>query len=68
MPKVIALTTELDATKRAIAALEQADTSGALVFLRNALSRRKPPHRGPDYRSYDILWIRAHIEKAVIEL
>jgi hypothetical protein len=68
MSRPIKLLPERRAVLDAIRGLESGRPEVALDILRRALSHRKPPKGPRDHRSEGIVRLRAHIEKAIVEL
>jgi len=68
MSQPIRLLPERSAVQQAIRELEAGRADAALDLLRRALSRRKPPKEHADRRTADIVRLRAHIEKSIVEL
>jgi hypothetical protein len=69
MNEPIELVTERVAAQQAIAHLENGRNDAALDILRRAMRMRTPPPSGhPDARSHAIVWLRAKIEKALLEI
>lgn len=66
--KPIPMLTERHAAERAIAELEGGRSGTAVRILREALSRRTRPPKGPDSRSDAILHLRASIEQSIVEI
>jgi hypothetical protein len=68
MSQPIKLLPERRAVLDALRELESGRPEVALDILRRALSPRKPPKGPRDHRSEGIVRLRAHIDKAIVEL
>jgi hypothetical protein len=69
MVEPIELVTEYQAAQQAITELKNGRNDAALDILKCAVSRRTPPASGrPDTRSNAIVYLRANIEKALLEI
>ncbi len=59
---------EARAIVRALEAMDRGAHAEALGLIRRALAVRQAPRRGPDTRPTSVLWLRAHLEQAKVEL